>query len=531
MLILQDVAYAHPNKDMLFSDINLAVNAGDKIALIGNNGSGKSTLLQLIAGGLQPSAGSIKTSKTPYYLPQVFGNFNHYSIARALQVEEKLYALQSILAGDVSEKNLALLNDDWNIEERCKEAFAYWHLNVKDVHKAMNTLSGGEQTRILLAGIMIHNPEIVLLDEPSNHLDAEARAMLYEYMRLSKQAMVIVSHDRTLLNILDKMCELHADGLHVYGGNYDFYVEQKMIERNAFNEELNNKEKELRKAKETERATMERRQKLDARGKKKQEKAGLPTISMNTFKNNAEKSTSRTKNMHAEKVQSISKELNQLRNEQSGVSTMKLELNHSKLHKGKLLINAKDINCAYGETLLWKQDISLQVVCGERIAVKGGNGSGKTTLIKMLLGNKLPHTGRIEKAKLKTFYIDQDYALIDNRLSVFEQAQQFNATAMAEHEIKSRLTRFLFTNTYWDKSCSVLSGGEKMRLILCCLTIHHQAPDIIVLDEPTNNLDIQNMEILTAAINEYDGTLLVISHDEYFLDQIRVERSIDLGEK
>ena len=146
----------------------------------------------------------------------------------------------------------------------------------------------------------------------------------------------------------------------------------------------------------------------------------------------------------------------------------------------------------------------------------------------MILGSIEPQTGKACRANNKSVYIDQDYSLINNQLNVYEQAQQFNDSALQEHEIKIRLNRFLFTKEEWDKPCRVLSGGERMRLMLCCLTIGNQSPDIIVLDEPTNNLDIQNVEILTAAINQYRGTLLVVSHDEIFLEQVQIERTISL---
>jgi ATPase subunit of ABC transporter with duplicated ATPase domains len=146
----------------------------------------------------------------------------------------------------------------------------------------------------------------------------------------------------------------------------------------------------------------------------------------------------------------------------------------------------------------------------------------------VILGKLEPALGDIDLANVKAMYIDQDYSLIDNDLSVYEQAQQYNSGKFLEHDIKVRLNRFLFTKEHWEKPCAALSGGEKMRLMLCALTIADQAPDIIVLDEPTNNLDIQNIEILTAAINEYSGTLLVVSHDEYFLKEINVERAICL---
>ena len=392
----------------------------------------------------------------------------------------------------------------------------------------METLSGGQKTKVFLAGIIIHRPEIVLLDEPTNHLDTPGRSILYDYIRSTKNTLVVVSHDRTLLNLLDTVYELGKRGITVYGGNYDFYAEQKMIESDALSQDLKSKEKAFRKAKETERESLERQQKLDARGKKKQEKAGLPTISMNTLRNNAEKSTARLKGVHAEKVDAISQELNQLRKELPDVDKMKMDFDNSALHNGKVLITARDVNFGYDDRLLWIPSLNFQIRSGERIALKGLNGSGKTTLIKMILGELQPLSGTIDKAGVKAIYIDQDYSFIENNLHVYEQAQQFNSGALQEHEIKIRLNRFLFTEAYWDKPCKALSGGEKMRLILCCLTISNQAPDLIILDEPTNNLDIQNIEILTAAINEYRGTLLVVSHDEYFLKEIEVERTIDL---
>ena len=529
MLILQNITYIHPDRDLLFENISLNVRKQDKIALIGNNGSGKSTLLKILAGVLQPSGGLVKTEDVPYYVPQIFGQFNDHTIAQALRIEDKLMALQHILDGHVTEENLALLDDDWTISERCSEAFSQWKLDDLDLTQKMGTLSGGQKTKVFLAGIMIHQPKIVLLDEPSNHLDLQSRNILYDYIRFTSNTLLVVSHDRTLLNLLSMVCELSKRGIAVYGGNYDFYNEQKKIESEALNQDLKSKEKALRKAKEIERESLERQQKLDARGKKKQEKAGLPTISMNTFRNNAEKSTSRMKDVHAGKVDAISQELSQLRKELPDVDKMKFGFDDSTLHKGKILITAENINAGYGQQLLWNKPLNFQIIRGERIVIKGFNGSGKTTLIKMMLGSLQPKTGIIHQADMRAIYIDQDYSLIDNHLSVYEQAQQFNSGALQEHDIKIRLNRFLFAKNDWDKSCISLSGGEKMRLILCCLTIAHQAPDMIILDEPTNNLDIQNIEILTSAINEYQGTLLVVSHDTYFLQQINMERTIELG--
>lgn len=529
MLTLQGITYTHPNRDLLFSGLNLIINRQDKIALIGNNGVGKSTLLNILSGNLQPSAGAVHSHSKPYYVPQLFGQFNDHNVAQALCIDHKLKALTEILDGIVTDTNLAILEDDWTIEERYKEALSHWHLDELDLTQKLGTLSGGQKTRVFLAGIAIHRPEIVLLDEPSNHLDSQSRSILYDYIKSTKQILVVVSHDKTLLNLLNTIYELDKQGITIYGGNYDFYTGQKAIESNALAQNLKNTEKTLRKAKETEKESLERQQKLDARGKKKQEKAGLPTIVMNAFRNNAEKSTSRMKNIHSEKVDAISQQLHQLREAIPDIDKMKMNFDNSTLHNGKVLITATAVNFGYGNQLLWKDSLTFQIKSGERIAIKGLNGSGKTTLIKMILGEITPRTGNLNRAEIKTVYIDQDYSLIDNTLNVYEQAQQYNSGGLQEHEVKIRLNRFLFTQKYWEKPCAALSGGEKMRLMLCSLTINNQAPDIIVLDEPTNNLDIMNIEILTTAINQYKGTLLVVCHDEHFLKQIKIEHAILLN--
>ncbi|HEY1022297.1 MAG TPA: ATP-binding cassette domain-containing protein, partial [Flavisolibacter sp.] len=284
--------------------------------------------------------------------------------------------------------------------------------------------------------------------------------------------------------------------------------------------------KDLRKAKDKSRETLERQQRLDARGKKKQEKAGVPTIMMNTLRNSAEKSTAKLKGAHEEKIDGLFQDLQMVRKELPDIDKMRLSFDHSSLHRGKILFSAQNINITYSHQLLWSQNLDLEIRSGERIALKGLNGSGKTTLIRLILGELAPQTGTIYRAIGKAIYIDQDYSMINNCMTVFQQAEAFNSTAFQEHEIKIRLDRFLFTKEDWEKPCSALSGGEKMRLMLCCLTISQQAPDLMILDEPTNNLDIQNIEILTAAINNYKGTLLVVSHDDIFLEQVGIERDI-----
>jgi len=530
MVILQNLSYSHPNKDLLFDDINLAVNPHQKVALIGNNGVGKSTLLKLISGQIEPFSGNLTVDSQAYYIPQIFGQFNQLTIAEALGIAEKINAFYEILDGNATDQNMLLLNDDWTIEERCKEALQYWQLEEYGLTQKLEMLSGGQRTKVFLAGIAVHQPDLVLLDEPSNHLDSASRELLNNFVSSTTKTVIVVSHDRKLLNLVDAVCELSRKGVTLYGGNYDFYAEQKQLEQHALLLDVKSKEKALRKAKEKERETLERQQKLDSRGKKKQEKSGMATIMMNTLRNNAEKSTSKIKSIHNEKIGGISKELHQLRNELPDLDKIKFGFDNATLHKGKVLVNAMDINYSYSDnTPIWNSNLTFQITSGERISLKGSNGSGKTTLIELILGELLPTAGNIFIADSNAVFIDQDYSLIANHLDVYSQAERFNTSALKEHEIKIRLNRFLFPKEDWDKPCQALSGGERMRLLLCCLTISSQAPDMIILDEPTNNLDIQNIEILTAAILDYEGTLVVVSHDDYFLEQVKVDRTLKLS--
>ncbi|MEM6799994.1 MAG: ABC-F family ATP-binding cassette domain-containing protein [Bacteroidota bacterium] len=529
MLILQNISYTLPNRDLLFSDISLSLNPQDKIGLIGKNGVGKSTLLKIITGELSPSHGNLHLETAPYYLPQIFGQFDHLKVSEALGIEEKLQAFTAILDGKGSEENYASLDEDWTIEERCQAALAYWKLGELKWDRKLGSLSGGQKTRVFLAAISIHEPPCVLMDEPSNHLDTAGRELLYQFILKSRSSLFIVSHDRKLLNHLEMICEMQKDGIRTYGGNYDFYREQIEIERKALNQDLQNKELSLRKAKKKQKETKERQQKLDSRGRKKHKKSGTPRVMMNKLKNDAEHTSSKLKNQHSKKVDSISQELREIRASLPEIDKMKFGFEDSSLHKGKTLCKAEGINYSYGGEVIWQENLNFYINSGQRLALKGSNGSGKTTLIRLILGELSPQRGILKRAMDHAVYIDQDYSLLNNSLKLYEQAQSFNNAHLQEHEIKIRLSRFLFGKGDWDKSCAALSGGERMRLSLCCLTLSQQAPDLIVLDEPTNNLDLQNIEILSEAINQYQGTLLVVSHDERFLEEINVEDEIDLG--
>ncbi|EFS32582.1 ABC-F family ATP-binding cassette domain-containing protein [Bacteroides sp. D2] len=562
---IQQISYIHPDKEVLFSDLNFAISKGQKLGLVGNNGCGKSTLLQIIAGQLSPSSGVIVRPDDLYYIPQHFGQYDSLTIAQALRIERKQQALHAILSGDASNENFVVLDDDWNIEERSIAALDLWGLGQFTLSYPMNLLSGGEKTRVFLAGMDIHHPSVVLMDEPTNHLDSSGRQRLYDWVEKCHSTLLVVSHDRTLLNLLPEICELEKHQINYYGGNYEFYKEQKTLMQEALQQRIEEKEKALRIARKVARETVERRDKQNVRGEKNNIKKGVPRIVLNALQGKSEKSTSKLNSTHQEKAEKLTSERNQLRSSLSPTDTLKTDFNSSSLHTGKILVTAKEINFGYHpnsinshiqmnneanladtgnhsspdsndiqdnsdfKQQLWQTPISFQLKSGDRLRIEGANGSGKTTLLKLITGQLQPQEGNLTRMEFTYVYLNQEYSIIDDRNSILEQAYAFNNRNLPEHEIKIILNRYLFPASEWDKSCRKLSGGEKMRLAFCCLMISNNTPDMFILDEPTNNLDIQSIEIITATIKNYTGTVIAISHDDYFIQEIGIEQRILLS--
>lgn len=552
---IQQISYIHPDKEVLFSDLNFAISKGQKLGLVGNNGCGKSTLMQIIAGQLSPSSGVIVRPDDLYYIPQHFGQYDSLTIAQALHIDSKQKALHAILEGDASTENFTLLDDDWNIEERSIAALDSWGIGQFPLSYPMHLLSGGEKTRVFLAGMDIHTPSVILMDEPTNHLDSSGRQRLYDWVEKWRSTLLVVSHDRTLLNLLPEICELEKHQITYYGGNYEFYKEQKALMQKALQQRIEEKEKALRIARKVAHETAERRDKQNVRGEKANIKKGVPRIVLNALQSKSEKSTNKLNSVHQEKAEKLTDERNQLRGSLSPTAALKTDFNSSSLHTGKTLVTAKEINFGYYANVndndsqyendssnenntsgnnppaqpLWQTPVSFQLKSGDRLRIEGTNGSGKTTLLKIITGQLEPQEGTLTRADFSYVYLNQEYSIIDDRNSILEQAYAFNSRNLPEHEIKIILNRYLFPASEWDKSCRKLSGGEKMRLAFCCLMISNNTPDMFILDEPTNNLDIQSIEIITTTIKKYAGTVIAISHDNYFIQEIGIDQSIALS--
>lgn len=526
-ITISALGYHHPNREQLFKQLTFTVNKGEKAALVGNNGVGKSTLLQLVAGVLQPYAGNIFTSSIPWYVPQHLGQYDNLTIASALKVDHKLAAIKAITEGRTDEAYFNDLGDDWEIEDKVHAALSKWQLGDLWPAQPMRDLSGGEKTKVFLAGIDIHTPEIILLDEPSNHLDVSSRKQLYELISNSRATLLAVSHDRTLLNLLPETLELSPFGIELYGGNFDFYQEQKKGKVNALQNELQEQFKTLKQTQQKARDVAEKRQKIESRGKAQGKSGSLPRIIAGGLKSKAEGSTAKALDIQDEKLSSISENIRNIRGQIQQYQVLQIDIGSSMLHQGKILVDAANLTCDFGNGQLW-QPLTFQIRSDDRVHIKGDNGAGKTTLLKLITGKLYSSGGNISRAPFTYLYLDQDYSIINPEVTVFEQVQHYNSRNLQEHELKSLLIYAQFERNAWEKACEVLSGGEKMKLSLCCLAVSNHTPDVLILDEPTNNLDVKSLEVLTATIKNFKGTLLVISHDEYFIHEIGIDKVIEV---
>lgn len=526
-IVVNTLRYDHPDKEKLFESLNLSIGKGEKVALVGNNGAGKSTLLQLIAGDVTPTSGEIVVSEKPWFVPQHLGQYDQCSIAQALGMAKKLKAFKAITAGDPDMSLYDDLEDDWEIEDKLNMALSYWDISHVYPEQLMHELSGGEKTRIFLAGITIWDPGIILLDEPTNHLDGGSRSKLYHLLTSSRSSIVVISHDRKLLNLIDKTIELSKFGLEVFGGNFDFYRDQKEGKLNALISQLDEQSKSLKQAQQKVRDLTEQRQKKEARGKSQGQTNSLPRIIAGGLKSKAEQSTAKVLDTQQEKTAGIAENIQQLRSKIQQYQALKIDINSSGLHLGKLLIAADKISYSYGNGWLWGP-LSFQLRSGERVQIAGNNGKGKTTLIRIITGEAEPMQGQISRSDIQYLHLDQDYTILDGSLSVFEQVSHYNSRNLEEHQLRSLLIYSQFSKDSWDRKSGDLSGGEKMKLSLCCLAVTNNTPDMLILDEPTNNLDVQSLEILTAAVKTYHGTLVVISHDEQFIEDIVLDKTIRL---
>ncbi|WES62969.1 ATP-binding cassette domain-containing protein [Microbacter sp. GSS18] len=543
--VLDRVSFAWPDGSPALTDVSGSFGTG-RTGLVGRNGSGKSTLLRLVAGDLAPGAGHITRPADVAYLPQRLTLEVSRPVADLLGVGETLRALRAIESGDPDPRHFDAVGDDWDVEARAGAALAEAGLDPAVLDRCVGELSGGEAVLAAITGIRLRRAPITLLDEPTNNLDRDARARLHGLVRSWHGALVVVSHDVALLELMDDTAELYADTLSVFGGPYSQWrawldAEQAaalQAERAAA--QVVRREKRERIEAETKIA---RRQ---AYGRKAQLEKRVPPIVAGGLKRAAEVSAGRLRGEKADREAAARDALDSAERRVRDDDTVRIDLPDPSVPAGRRIAELSD------------GDRTWVIQGPERVALVGPNGAGKTTLLERLVASAAGSEGRAPAMDAdsgeahgeermppaaapihvrgctaraltdRVGYLPQRVDGLDDAASILD-----NVAAAAPRtgtvELRNRLARFLIRGTAVDRPVSSVSGGERFRVALARLMLADPPPQLLVLDEPTNNLDLDTVDQLVAALSAYRGAVLVVSHDDAFLARLGLDRVLSIG--
>ena len=526
-IVLSAVTFAWPDDTPVFRDLTWAVGDG-RTALVGPNGAGKSTLLRLVAGEIAPRAGSIVVDGHLGYLPQDLPFTADRTVADVLGVARVLAAITALERGDASDEVFTAIGDAWDAEERGRLQLD--RLGMADValDRTLGTLSGGEVVTLGLAAQLLRNPDVLLLDEPTNNLDARARHRLYDLVDEWRGALLVVSHDRALLDRMDRIAELHPGDVRTYGGGFTAYdeavrAEREVAERTARSAELDLRRERLQRQEARERAA--RRASTAARTVAD---AGLPKIVAGALQRKAQVSAARSDDTHAARVGAARARLDAANDALRDDDLLVLDLPDTAIPAGRTAVEAHGLQLRFGGTPVFAEGgVDLVVRGPERVALTGANGSGKSTLLRLLTGDLAPDAGAVRRLDGRIAYLSQRLDLLDPDLSV-AQSLAAAAPSLPDAERMNLLARFLFRGPGAHRPVGTLSGGERLRATLACVLRAEPAPQLLLLDEPTNNLDLASQRQLESALAAYRGALVVVSHDERFLDALGITRRLRL---
>ncbi|MET8646127.1 ABC-F family ATP-binding cassette domain-containing protein [Streptomyces sp. NPDC004675] len=528
-VVCSNVSFAWPDDTPVFHDLSFSLPPG-RTGLVAPNGSGKSTLLKLIAGELKPAAGSVSVNGVLGYLPQALPLTGDLTVAEVLGVAAVIRALDAVESGDVDEKHFAAIGDDWDIEERTRAQLDRLGLAELTLDRSLSTLSGGQVVSLGLAAQLLKRPDVLLLDEPTNNLDLKARHKLYDVLSDFNGCLLLVSHDRALLDRMERIAELGSDELRLYGGDFTEYEEAVRAEQEVAEKNVRTAEQELKREKRELQQARERAERRASNAAKNLKNAGLPKIFAGTMKRGAQEAAGRSGTMHAARVSDAKVRLEEagraLREEQR----LTLELPGTQVPAGRNLFLGRGVQVRLGDKDVFAAGgVELSIRGPERIALTGPNGAGKTTLMRLVTGALAPEGGQITRNDGRIAYLSQRLDLLDLDRTV---AQNFAAFApeRPEAERMNLLARFLFRGARAHLPVGVLSGGERLRATLACVLCAEPAPHLLLLDEPTNNLDLVSAGQLESALNSYRGAFMVVSHDERFLAEIGISRRLRLAD-
>lgn len=524
-ITLSRLAWSTPHGRSLFSDLDLSFGR-ERAGLVGRNGVGKTTLLKLVAGDLQPHAGSVSVNGTLGLLRQTVQVGPGETVADLFGVTESLETLRRAEAGEASIDELA--DADWTVGDRIAAALAGVGLQAGPDTLLME-LSGGQRTRASVAAVIFREPDFLLLDEPTNNLDHAGRKAVIDLLAGWRAGAIVVSHDRELLEHVNAIVELTSLGAARYGGNWTRYRELKTIELEAAEHDLAHAEKEVAEVKRKARIVAERQDRRYAAGTRNAARRDMPRILAGARKSNAEASRGESAKLAARQRAAALGEAAEARARVEILQRLSVVLPPTGLPANRQILRLQGVTASYdaGHPLI--RDLSFSMAGPERVAVTGPNGSGKTTLLKLIAGQMKPLHGTVS-VTVDFAMLDQRMSILDPEASILENFGRLNLGA-DDNACRATLAGFQFRADAALQAVGTLSGGQMLRAGLACVLSGPRPPQLLLLDEPTNHLDLDSIEAIEAGLMAYDGALLLVSHDERFLANIGMDRRLDLAHR
>lgn len=531
LLSADRLGFAFPDGRMLFRDLTLGFGR-ERTGLVGANGIGKSTLVRLLLGELAPTSGEIVRRARIGYLPQrrivdATDDDERRTVADAFGAGDVLAALARTLAGAPADGDFERIGDRWDLRERIDAELARFALAHVSVDRTLASLSGGERTRVALAALVIDRPDLLILDEPTNDLDAESRDTLYAMTESWTGGLIAISHDRELLRRVDRIVELTSRGAREYGGAFDLFESQRDAEDAAARRELDHARLALKRAKRDVQEAHERQERRVARGKRLGVTRGLSKLELSGMRASGERTASRLGGVGERLIEEGRERLATAKERVEERERLAFDLASTGLHATKMMVEACDLTFAYASAPLIA-GLTFEVRGPERVAIVGRNGAGKTTLLRLIAGELSPTAGTLRVGVERVAYLDQHAASLDPNRSVLDNALAADP-ALEAGAARQLLATFLFRGDAALATVASLSGGERLRAALACTIGAGAPPQLLLLDEPTNHLDLDSLRAVEDALLAYDGALIVVSHDTTFLDRIGIARRIVLG--
>ncbi|TWU02205.1 ABC-F family ATP-binding cassette domain-containing protein [Stieleria varia] len=522
-ITLTGISWSTPDGHNLFRNLDLSVSR-ERMGLVGRNGVGKSTLIKLISGELPPATGGVAVTGMLGVLQQKVQVEPDETVADLFGASKAIEILRRAEAGQANIDELA--DADWTLEERIAAALGRVGLKVRPDTRLCE-LSGGQWTRACIAVVLYQAPDFLLLDEPTNNLDRAGREAVINLLSNWKAGAIVASHDRELLEQMDAIVELTSIGVTRYGGNWSHYRQQKAIELEAAQHHLAHAERYAVKVKRDAQTTIERKQRRDAAGARTQSRGDIPRILSGARKNSAESSKGdrirRTMRQRAQAIETVE----QARARLEILDELSITVQSTGLPNSRIVATFDAVTAGYDSDRPIIHNLSFSLIGPERVALVGPNGSGKTTVIRLLEGQLTPLHGTVS-VPVNMAVLDQRLSFLDPTLSILENFKRRNPTSN-ENLCRRTLASFLFKSDAALQTVGTLSGGQILRAGLACVLGAPEPPLFLILDEPTNHLDIDSIDAIERGLYDYDGALLIASHDEVFLNNIKSTRRIDLS--